>query len=81
MHNSHFPKHPVNHALMEMPMPVQAGAYSVDECDGINVQGTFIHLGCTRDVELQALPIDRMASPRFGMPLQRCATSAHKSSS
>lgn len=53
----------------------------MDVCDGTNVQGGFMHLSCTRAAEWQALPTYRVASPQLGASLQRCATSARKSSS
>ncbi len=69
MPNSHLLKHPPDHAHVEMHMRVQAGAESVDECDGTHVQGDFMHLSCTIAVELQALPTYRVASPQYGEPL------------
>jgi len=51
----HHLKHPVNHADMELHMPVQAGAESVDESDCAQVQGLFVPLRRPRTLLIQAL--------------------------
>ena len=54
----HFLKHPIDHADMEVDMPVQAGAESVDEADCADVQGSLVHIRRTWAVSLQALRND-----------------------
>lgn len=51
-------KNPINHAHMEMSMPVQAGAEPVDEGDCANVQGRLVHTQSARAVSLQVLRDD-----------------------
>ena len=49
----HFLKHPIDHTDVEVHMPVQAGAESVDEGYGPDVQGGPVHMGRPGAVGLQ----------------------------
>jgi hypothetical protein len=54
----HLLKHPIDHAHMDVYMPVQAGAEAVDKGHNANVQRRLVHLGRLRAVGLQALRND-----------------------
>ena len=57
----HRPKHPINHANMEVHMAVQAGAEAVDECNCPNVQGRLVHTQSPWAVGLQAYALIGMS--------------------
>jgi hypothetical protein len=51
----HFLKHPVHHTNVEVDVFIEAGAESVNEGDGTDVQACLVHMGRTGAVGLQSL--------------------------
>ena len=72
----HFLKHAIDHTDVEVHMPVQAGAESVDKGQRANVQRRPVHLRRPRAVGLQALRNDPQENAQHHV--EHCPVTLHE---